>query len=88
MLGKEEVLINLGERQGEAKGSSFNFQIHVDRGLSSLESAEILAEHFSEISQELPPLRFESLPQNVRQFLLQRDPPGFFRTESKAQRIP
>ena len=42
----------LSERQGEANGTGFVLQNHVDQGLKPLESAELLARHFSEISQE------------------------------------
>ena len=53
-------------RPGDSPSKSFDLPEHVERGLSELESAEVIADFFSEISQEYDPLSVQSLPERVR----------------------
>ena len=52
---------------GETTHSGFQIPQHA--WLSSAQSAEIIAEHFSTISQEYAPLDVSSLPPNVQHFI-------------------
>ena len=59
------VLKKMGALPGECEeGSSFTLPSH--ENLSPLESAEKIAEHFSRISREFPPLNIETLPERVK----------------------
>ena len=61
------TLKRLAKRPGETAHGGFQLPEHA--GLSSAQSAEIIAEHFSSISQEYSPLDVSSLPPNVQDFL-------------------
>ena len=62
------VLKKMGALPGECdEGSSFTLPSH--ENLNPLESAEKIAEHFSRISREFPPLNMETLPDRVKQKL-------------------
>ena len=59
----------LGIRPGEVNQSTFQLPGHIELNLSSNQSAEIIAEHFSRISQEYLPLDLMNLPPNIRNYL-------------------
>ena len=59
----------LGMRPGETSHAQFQLPAHVEKNCSSAQSAEIIAEHFSSISQEYEPLNLTKLPPNVQIFL-------------------
>ena len=62
------ILKKMGAQPGECEEqSSFTLPSHSD--LTPLESAEKIAEHFSKISREFPPLNMETLPERVVQKL-------------------
>ena len=63
------VLKRLGMRPGEANQTSFHLPGHAEQNLSSAQSAEIIAEHFSKISQAYSPLDLSSLAPNVNTYL-------------------
>ena len=42
---------------------------HEEKGFTSLQSAEIIAQHFSKISQQYEPLNIETMPPNIQTFL-------------------
>ena len=56
-------------RPGDANQTSFHLPGHAEQNLSSAQSAEIIAEHFSKISQEYSPLDLSSLAPNVNTYL-------------------
>ena len=51
----------------------FQLPGHAELGLSSAQSAEVIAEHFSKISQEYAPLNVSKLPPNVQTYLQKND---------------
>ena len=51
----------------------FQLPDHAAENYSNNQSAEIIADHFAKISQDLRPLRVEDLPDNVRQALESND---------------
>ena len=65
----------LGLKPGDQTQSQSVFQLpaHADLRLSSAESAELIAEHFSKISQEYSPLDVAKLPSNVQIYLKSND---------------
>ena len=64
---------SLFARPGDSHSKSFDLPQHVERGLSEIESADVIADFFSEISQEYDPLCIQSLPERVR-IKLDNDP--------------
>ena len=56
----------LGNTPGEKHDGYFTISSHIDRNLSSLESAEIIAKQFSEVSQKFEPLDINQLPDRVK----------------------
>ena len=52
-----------------ANNTKFHLPSHAD--FTAVQSAEVLADHFSSISQEYEPLSMMSLPPNIRNFLTQ-----------------
>ena len=63
------ILKKMGAQPGECEDmSSFTLPAHA--GLSPKESAEKIADFFSEISQEFPPLSMDALPDRVKVKLL------------------
>lgn len=62
-------LRKLGMRPGEFKQTGFQLPDYGEDNLSNLECAEKIAEYFSKVSQEYPPLDIRSLPPNVKQYL-------------------
>ena len=63
----------LGMRPGENSHSQFQLPEHVEMKCSSAQSAEIIADHFSHISQEYEPLNLNNLPHNVQIYLSNPD---------------
>ena len=66
----------LGNTPGEKSKGHFSIASHIERNLSNLESAEVIARHFSEISQKFEPLDINSLPQRVKEKLASKDVPS------------
>ena len=60
-------------RPGENENAEFQLPSHSEQNLSAAQSAEIIAQHFSQISQEYSPLNLSSLPPNVQQYLSNTD---------------
>ena len=59
------------------KNDIFTLPEHVDNNISEQESAEKIADYFSNISQEYEPLNFEQLPPNVKNKILRaKDDPN------------
>ena len=67
------ILKRLGAQPGDCLDDSNTFTLtnHDDRNLTDEESAEVIASHFSSISQEFPELSIESLPDRVKNLLAQ-----------------
>ena len=59
----------MGVGPAEPTQAGFQLPAHAELNLSSAQSAEIIAEHFSKISQEYSPLNVSKLPPNVQLFL-------------------
>ena len=59
----------LGLRPGEGGQPTFQLSTHTERNLSPTQTCEIIAEHFSLISQDYSPLNVRSLPPNIQTFL-------------------
>ena len=57
---------NIGAKIGECQGETFTLSSHVEENLSPSEAAEKIAQHFSSISKEYLPLKFDSLPERVK----------------------
>ena len=57
-------------RPGDETQTGFQLPAHAELDLNSAQSAELIAEHFSCISQEYAPLDTRNLPPNVQTFLL------------------
>lgn len=62
-----------GSRLGECKSGSFSISSHVEHNLSPDESAERIAQHFSSISKEFPPIDTTLLPKRVQEKILHPD---------------
>ena len=58
------ALKKLGARHFETTQSGFQLPEHAELNLTSAQSAELIAEHFSRISQEFEPLNTSLLPPN------------------------
>ena len=56
-----------GSRLGECQKSSFSVSSHVELNLQPDVAAERIAQHFSTISKEFPPIDAYSLPQRVKE---------------------
>ena len=67
------ALKKLGLRPGQEVQSQFLLPSHADRNLSAAQSVEIIANHFSNISQEYAPLNIANLPPNIQQYLVDQD---------------
>ena len=67
------ALKRLGLRPGETTNNCFQLPNHVAQNLSPAQSAEIIATHFSNISQEYEPLNIQKLPPNVQHHLFTQD---------------
>ena len=72
-----KALRKLGVRAGDTKDDLFTIPEYMESNLSEQQSAEKIADFFSNISQEYEPLSFESLPPKVKTSLLQaKNDPG------------
>ena len=67
------ALKKLGLRPGEEVQNTFSLPSHTSQNLSPAQSAELIASHFSSISQEFSPLQVTNLPPNVQNFLNNQD---------------
>ena len=63
------ALKRLGFRPGQESESRFVLPVHADHNLSPSQSAEIIANHFSQISQEYQPLKITHLPVTIQRYL-------------------
>ena len=63
----------LGLRPGDTAQTGFQLPGHAERNLTSAQLAEIIAEHFSAISQEYSPINVDFLPRNLQLFLQKND---------------
>ena len=59
----------LGLRPGTDANRWFQLPSHNNQRLSPAQSAELIADHFSSISQEFQPLKLEDLPPNIVSYL-------------------
>ena len=59
-------LKNLAAHPGESQDSTFTLPQHLDQNFSAKQSAELISNHFSNISQRFPPLSFDLLPERVQ----------------------
>ena len=62
------ILKKMGAQSGECEDQSM-FTLPSHDNLTPLESAEVIAEHFSKISREFPPMKLETLSERVKQKL-------------------
>ena len=60
-------------RPGETRHAQFQLLGHVEMNCTSAQSAEIIAEHFSHISQQYEPPNMTKLSPNVQIFLSYAD---------------
>ena len=67
------ALKKMGVRPGDSTNAGFRLPGHAELNLSSAQSAEVIAEHFSCISQEYSPLKIQNLLPNVKCFLKNND---------------
>ena len=67
------VLKKLGRRPGDTTHATFQLPSHAEQNCSAAQSAELIAEHFSRISQQFLPLDTTKLPQHVQTFLSKDD---------------
>jgi hypothetical protein len=63
------ALKKLGLRPGETSQPGFQLPEHVQNNISPAESVEIMADYFSNVSQEYLPLDITVLPPNVQSYL-------------------
>ena len=61
-----KALRKLGVRNGDTKNDLFTLHEHTEHNLSEEQSAEKIADYFSNLSQEYEPLAFENLPPNIK----------------------
>ena len=67
------TLKKMGAQTGdELDNGSFSLLEHLEANLTAKESVEKIAEHFTKISKEYPPLDIENLSQSVQNRLKQR----------------
>ena len=67
------ALKRLGMRPGDDPHETFTLPDHVDAILLPEESVELVAQHFSSISQEYAPLDISTLPPNIQDYLKKVD---------------
>ena len=63
----------MGFKTGECEDPGFVLPEHIEKGLSTEASAEKIADHFSQISQEFVPLNISNLPARVKDKLDSQD---------------
>ena len=82
------ILKKLGAQPGDCIDSNtFTLPSHESEGLSEEQSAERIAEHFAEISQEFPPLNVLTLPPHVQTKLQCEDRPPLVTEHEVHQKI-
>ena len=70
------VLKRLGAQPGDCTDSNgFTLPSHLDDNLTEEQSAERIANHFAEISQQFPPLNTALLPEHVQSILKSKSTP-------------
>ena len=72
------TLKRMGAQPGDCTdSSSFSLPSHLSANLTAQESAEVIADHFADISQMFPPLSVDLLPEHVKVKLITdtRTPP-------------
>ena len=70
------ILKKMGAMPGDCSGNNnFTLPGHEEEGLSAEQSAERIAQHFAQISQQFPPLNINTLPDRVRNKLSNRTSP-------------
>ena len=62
-------LRKLGSGPGEMRQTGFQISSYADQNLSNSECVERIANYFSRVSQEYPPLNLGNLPPNLREYL-------------------
>ena len=68
------LLRQLGDAPGSKSRGSFNIASHTEQDMTSLKSAETLAQYFSQISTEFLPLSLNNLTKKVCDYLTLTDP--------------
>ena len=63
------ALRKLGVRPSDSGSNTFRLPAHVDRDLTPVESAELIADHFASISQEYASINANEFPPNMREAL-------------------
>ena len=78
----------MGAQPGDCVDTNtFTLPNHESESLSEKQSAERIAEHFSLISQEFPPLDISKLPARVQAKLVCQDSPPIVRQEEVYSKI-
>ena len=62
-----------GSRLGECSKSTFSITSHVEQSLDPEAAAEKIAQHFSQISKEYPPIDINILPDRVKEMIFHTD---------------
>ena len=60
------ALRKLGVRPGEAAGNTFTLPSHTEQNYTAKESAELIADHFANISQNYEPIQVSNFPPKMR----------------------
>ena len=60
------ALRKLGVRPGETAGNTFTLPGHAEQNYTARESAELIADHFANISQEYEPIKISNFPPKMR----------------------
>ena len=63
------ALRKLGVRPGETSSNTFILPTHLDNNLTSLQSAEVIADHFAAISQDYNPINLNDFPPKMKESL-------------------
>ena len=79
----------MGSQPGDCTDShTFDLPSHLSKNLNASQSAELIANHFSEISNTFPPLNLGSLPSRVQTKLVtDRTPPPIVSVEETFKKI-
>ena len=64
-----KALRKLGSLAGDSITSLYSIPSHVENNLTPSQSAELLADHFSSISQEYDSIKIENFPPKIRDYL-------------------
>ena len=63
------ALRKIGVRPGDSGPTTFHLPAHVDRNLTPVQSAELIADHFASISQNYTPINLNNFPPKMREAL-------------------